>query len=99
MLTLCGSSPRRASRCRRWGRNGLPLCLSLKAHVMSCSQGDLSRLSHHIPDGTIPNRMLVAIAKATNLSFKTVSQHDKLLHENNLMIAVGSKHLGCCFWP
>lgn len=40
-----------------------------------------------IPDGTIPNRMLTAIAQTANLTFKSEAEHNKLLHENNLMIA------------
>ena len=40
-----------------------------------------------IPDGTIPNRMLTAVAKVANLNFKSEEAHHQLLHQNNLLIA------------
>lgn len=40
-----------------------------------------------IPDGSIPIRMLGKIAEVAHLSFASGEQHDKLMHENNVMVS------------
>ncbi len=50
-------------------------------------QGSCVACHQDIPNGTIPNKMLTAVAKIAKLSFATPEAHDKLIHSNNLMIS------------
>ncbi len=53
--------------------------LSRNGTCMACHQD--------IPDGSIPIRMLGKIAEVVNLDFASGEKHDKLLHENNVIVS------------
>lgn len=50
-------------------------------------QGSCVACHQDIPNGTIPNKMLTKVAQVAKLSFATPEAHDKLIHQNNLMIS------------